>query len=409
MSINTILSGITGIADGGRNTASEFRTLLTDMTQSLSASTDDYLSGATFNTADGVLTLTKHSGGTVTVDLDGRYLESSGFTYDNGYILAGDGTKFNSVLMSGDASIASDGTVTINSGGADSIIQVGKVNEAGGITKGQVVTISGASGGFPEVELADNTDFTKADVLAVAAETKSNNQNINVVTNGLLENVDTSNFTEGDVLYLYTGGTITNVHPSGINAIQRIGHAVKINASTGSILVELDGLTVIANSNSIVRQQIVNLSSGTSASVAYTLVNEANQRSSISMVGSNFTAVPGIASSLVLYNEGYNNTFNVVDGNFGFDWWTDEGDSHNLASTSKMNLSASGNLTLISGNTTAQTVITSGYTVSTLPSGEIGMRTYVTDAVTPTYLGALSGGGAVIAPVFYNGVAWVSA
>lgn len=55
------------------------------------------------------------------------------------------------------------------------------------------------------------------------------------------------------------------------------------------------------------------------------------------------------------------------------------------------------------------TVTTAGYTVATLPTGVIGMRAYVTDATAPTYLGALTGGGAVVCPVFYNGTAWVSA
>jgi hypothetical protein len=50
-----------------------------------------------------------------------------------------------------------------------------------------------------------------------------------------------------------------------------------------------------------------------------------------------------------------------------------------------------------------------GYTVATLPAGAVGMRAYVTDATAPTYLGTLTGGGAVRCPVFHNGTAWVSA
>lgn len=50
-----------------------------------------------------------------------------------------------------------------------------------------------------------------------------------------------------------------------------------------------------------------------------------------------------------------------------------------------------------------------GYTVATLPYGVEGARTFVKDATTPTFLGALTGGGAVVCPVFYNGTAWVSA
>lgn len=53
------------------------------------------------------------------------------------------------------------------------------------------------------------------------------------------------------------------------------------------------------------------------------------------------------------------------------------------------------------------------YTVATLPAtaatgAVVGAHAYVTDATAPTYLGALTGGGAVVCPVFYNGAAWVS-
>lgn len=52
------------------------------------------------------------------------------------------------------------------------------------------------------------------------------------------------------------------------------------------------------------------------------------------------------------------------------------------------------------------------FTVSTLPtcSGSVNTYTYatVTDAITPTYLGALVGGGAVKVPVFCNGTSWVA-
>ena len=49
-----------------------------------------------------------------------------------------------------------------------------------------------------------------------------------------------------------------------------------------------------------------------------------------------------------------------------------------------------------------------GYTVAGLPAGTEGDTAYVTDATTPTYLGTLTGGGAIKCPVFHNGTAWVS-
>lgn len=75
--------------------------------------------------------------------------------------------------------------------------------------------------------------------------------------------------------------------------------------------------------------------------------------------------------------------------------------------------SAAGTLTTrvaISGTaiTASLPIVLKSYTVSTLPTGVEGMRAYVTDATAPTYLGALTGGGAVKCPVFYNGSAWVS-
>ncbi len=49
-----------------------------------------------------------------------------------------------------------------------------------------------------------------------------------------------------------------------------------------------------------------------------------------------------------------------------------------------------------------------GYTVATLPAGAQGDTAYVTDALAPTFLTAVVGGGAVVTPVFYDGTNWVS-
>jgi hypothetical protein len=67
-----------------------------------------------------------------------------------------------------------------------------------------------------------------------------------------------------------------------------------------------------------------------------------------------------------------------------------------------------GNVVLDNKPTIKEPIVGSGYTVATLPTGTIGMRTYVTDALAPTFLGLLVGGGAIKAPAFYNGTAWVA-
>lgn len=53
------------------------------------------------------------------------------------------------------------------------------------------------------------------------------------------------------------------------------------------------------------------------------------------------------------------------------------------------------------------TIRLKGYTVATLPAGTAGDAAYVTDALAPTFLATVVGGGAVTTPVFYNGSNWV--
>ena len=47
------------------------------------------------------------------------------------------------------------------------------------------------------------------------------------------------------------------------------------------------------------------------------------------------------------------------------------------------------------------------YTVATLPAGTQGDKAFVTDALGPTYLTTVVGGGAIVTEVFYNGTNWV--
>jgi hypothetical protein len=58
---------------------------------------------------------------------------------------------------------------------------------------------------------------------------------------------------------------------------------------------------------------------------------------------------------------------------------------------------------------TKTVAVGSAFTVATLPAaGTQGRRAWVTDALAPTFLGTLTGGGAVVTPVFDNGTAWVA-
>jgi hypothetical protein len=50
-----------------------------------------------------------------------------------------------------------------------------------------------------------------------------------------------------------------------------------------------------------------------------------------------------------------------------------------------------------------------GFTVSTLPTGEIGQRAYVTDSTSPTFRGVVVGGGSDFTPVIFDGANWICA
>jgi len=75
--------------------------------------TNTYVTGATFNTSDGVVTLTKNDGNTVTVDLDGRYLTSFSETDTLATVTARGNTTNTSITVSG---LTSNNDVTISGG-----------------------------------------------------------------------------------------------------------------------------------------------------------------------------------------------------------------------------------------------------------------------------------------------------
>jgi hypothetical protein len=108
-----------------------------------------------------------------------------------------------------------------------------------------------------------------------------------------------------------------------------------------------------------------------------------------------------------------------LDGSVsGFQWYTapsgTAGDA--ISFTQAATLTANGEylvgLTSATGVAKLQVsgpIQTTGYTVATLPAGTVGMRTYVTDALAPSFGVAVAGSGAVTIPVFHNGTNWIVA
>ena len=111
----------------------------------------------------------------------------------------------------------------------------------------------------------------------------------------------------------------------------------------------------------------------------------------------------------------FSNDISVPDEAYGAGWNASLEVPTKNAVYDQMELKAPLASPTFTGTVTAPTIVSTavvrlkGYTVATLPAGTQGDTAFVTDATAPTYLGALTGGGAVVCPVFYNGTAWVSA
>lgn len=117
------------------------------------------------------------------------------------------------------------------------------------IYKGTIVYISGTSGGKALISKAQaDAEITSSKTLGVVTADIANNANGNVLTNGLLTDLDTRTtathpFTAdtlviGDDLYLSptNAGYVTNVKPIAPNNLVNIGKVLETSGTTGQIL-----------------------------------------------------------------------------------------------------------------------------------------------------------------------------
>lgn len=130
------------------------------------------------------------------------------------------------------------------------------------INRGQPVYLFAATGNRASVKLASNVgDSTSAKTLGLASENIAPNAAGFVMTQGVLDKLNTNAFAEGATLYLgATPGTLTSTKPQAPNHLVYIGVVERSNAGNGQIYVkpqngyELDELhdvriTSVANKN----------------------------------------------------------------------------------------------------------------------------------------------------------------
>lgn len=146
----------------------------------------------------------------------------------------------NNTLSSSYASYAANASASIYT--QDVIVYV-KNGSGAIIPKGKVVRIVGAdnSANSPSVGLADwANDANSANTLGFTMQSLAIGGFGYVITEGKLLNVNTQAFLPGDLLYLSSSGTYTNVTPIAPKHGVRLGEVIRSQLNNGSIYVRID-------------------------------------------------------------------------------------------------------------------------------------------------------------------------
>lgn len=165
------------------------------------------------------------------------------------------------------------------------------------IPKGSVVYISGATGQTPLISLAQANNYATADAIGVTATAISNNAFGQVMVFGLLDDFDTSGFTEGQSLYLSASaaGQLTTIEPVAPNFTIQIGWCQYQHAIHGKVLVhpnmESTRSTYIADSSAIGRS-LLTAATASSARTTLELGDMATQQSTaVSITGGSINTI----------------------------------------------------------------------------------------------------------------------
>lgn len=112
--------------------------------------------------------------------------------------------------------------------------------EATTLNKGEVVYLYGAQGQRPAVKRASNTaDATSAATFGMVAESIAAGSEGFVIQIGVLRNINTNAYNEGDILWLgSTAGTVTTTKPYAPNHGVFVGVVLKKNVASGRIFVK---------------------------------------------------------------------------------------------------------------------------------------------------------------------------
>jgi hypothetical protein len=123
---------------------------------------------------------------------------------------------------------------------SEDLFLYGYNNSGSPMTKGQVVRVNGSSGIRPVISLAQaDGDPNSAETVGVVAETIANNAQGLVQVLGIMNNLNTNSFNDGDVLYLSptVAGQLVNTKPVAPDHLVRVAYCVKKSGGAGEIYI----------------------------------------------------------------------------------------------------------------------------------------------------------------------------
>jgi len=148
-----------------------------------------------------------------------------------------------------------DGTLDLGMPGGRVVLQIGEemliraTNDYGAqIDNGKIVRISGGTGNFPDVTLADKSSIATAGAIAFATEDVATPQKGYFTTTGLVRGVNTSGMAAGSLLWLGDDGNYQTTVPTAPDIKVIVGIVIKEGAdgiilSTFQTVPRLRGLS----------------------------------------------------------------------------------------------------------------------------------------------------------------------